>query len=100
MRVGPKAEFSVDEPMANSSRFVLPIITAPAASRCDCGQRKLSLSSIVTNRSTMSLAGRVKMSYLSVLALRIWLKPAGRPVLILASKLMTKVWPGAMFAML
>src|SRR5947209_2752381 len=29
-RVGPKAEFSVDEPMANSSRFVLPRITAPA----------------------------------------------------------------------
>ena len=31
LRVGPKAEFSVDEPMANSSRFVLPTITAPAA---------------------------------------------------------------------
>ena len=30
--VGPKAEFSVDEPMANSSRFVLPTGTAPAAS--------------------------------------------------------------------
>ena len=31
LRVGPKAEFSVDEPMANSSRLVLPTITAPAA---------------------------------------------------------------------
>src|SRR5208283_5597521 len=29
-RVGPKAEFSVDEPIANSSRLVLPIGTAPA----------------------------------------------------------------------
>jgi hypothetical protein len=29
--VGPKAEFSVEEPMANSSRFVLPTATAPAA---------------------------------------------------------------------
>ena len=31
LRVGPKAEFSVDEPMANSSRLVLPTATAPAA---------------------------------------------------------------------
>src|SRR5487761_2713044 len=31
LRVGPKAEFSVDEPIANSSRLVLPITTAPAA---------------------------------------------------------------------
>ena len=31
LRVGPKAEFSVDEPIANSSRFVLPTITAPAS---------------------------------------------------------------------
>src|SRR6187402_1961439 len=30
---GPSAEFSVDEPIANSSRFVLPMITAPASSR-------------------------------------------------------------------
>src|ERR1035441_3294008 len=30
-RVGPKAEFSVDDPMANSSRLVLPTGTAPAA---------------------------------------------------------------------
>src|SRR5215218_9956306 len=29
-RLGPKAEFSVDEPMANSSRLVLPTTTAPA----------------------------------------------------------------------
>ena len=29
--VGKKAEFSVDEPMANSSRLVLPIIIAPAS---------------------------------------------------------------------
>ena len=29
--VGPKAEFSVLEPIANSSRFVLPMITAPAS---------------------------------------------------------------------
>src|SRR5215213_11630423 len=31
LRVGPNAEFSVDEPMANSSMFVLPTMTAPAA---------------------------------------------------------------------
>src|SRR4051794_25897794 len=30
LRVGPKAEFSVDDPIANSSRFVLPTTTAPA----------------------------------------------------------------------
>ena len=30
-RDGPKAEFSVDEPNANSSRLVFPVITAPAA---------------------------------------------------------------------
>src|SRR5438270_13615719 len=29
--VGPNAEFSVDEPIANSSRFVLPTMIAPAA---------------------------------------------------------------------
>ena len=29
---GPKAEFSVDEPMANSSRTVLPSTMAPASS--------------------------------------------------------------------
>src|SRR5580765_1426886 len=32
-RVGPKAEFSVEDPIANSSQLVLPITTAPAASR-------------------------------------------------------------------
>ncbi len=31
LRVGPKAGFSVDEPIANSSRLVLPIGMAPAA---------------------------------------------------------------------
>src|SRR5437764_4973022 len=31
LRVGPKAEFSVEDPIANSSRLVLPITTAPAA---------------------------------------------------------------------
>ena len=31
LRVGKKAEFSVDEPMANSSRLVFPTITASAA---------------------------------------------------------------------
>src|SRR4051812_29274573 len=30
-RVGPNAEFSVEEPIANSSRLVLPITIAPAA---------------------------------------------------------------------
>jgi hypothetical protein len=30
LRVGPKAEFSVEEPMANSSRLVLPMAMAPA----------------------------------------------------------------------
>ena len=33
LRVGPKAEFSVELPMANSSRFVLPSVTAPAPAR-------------------------------------------------------------------
>src|SRR3954447_6899419 len=33
LRVGPNAEFSVEEPIANSSRFVLPTTTAPAARR-------------------------------------------------------------------
>jgi hypothetical protein len=32
LRDGPKAEFSVDEPIANSSQFVLPMSTAPASS--------------------------------------------------------------------
>ena len=31
LRVGPNAEFSVDDPIANSSQFVLPTMTAPAA---------------------------------------------------------------------
>src|SRR5205807_10335488 len=32
---GPNAEFSLDDPMANSSQFVLPTHTAPASkSRC------------------------------------------------------------------
>ena len=30
LRVGPKAEFSVELPMANSSMFVLPRVMAPA----------------------------------------------------------------------
>src|SRR5438552_12871612 len=33
LRVGPKAEFSVELPIANSSRLVLPMTTAPAARR-------------------------------------------------------------------
>src|SRR5438093_12360190 len=33
LRVGPNAEFSFDEPIANSSQLVLPTITAPARSR-------------------------------------------------------------------
>src|SRR5690349_10668058 len=33
LRDGPNAEFSVDDPIANSSQFVLPITTAPAAPR-------------------------------------------------------------------
>src|SRR5918994_6492221 len=33
LRVGPNAEFSVLEPMANSSRLVLPTSTAPASRR-------------------------------------------------------------------
>ena len=32
-RVTPNAEFSVDDPIANSSQFVLPTRIAPAASR-------------------------------------------------------------------
>src|ERR1700721_4505870 len=30
LRLGPKAEFSVEEPMANSSMLVLPMMIAPA----------------------------------------------------------------------
>src|SRR5215471_19167142 len=33
LRVGPNAEFSVEDPMANSSQFVLPTTMAPALSR-------------------------------------------------------------------
>ena len=33
LRVGPYAEFSVDEPIANSSMFVLPSSTRPSASQ-------------------------------------------------------------------
>src|SRR5260370_4703227 len=32
LRTGRNAEFSFDEPMANSSQFILPSTTAPAAS--------------------------------------------------------------------
>ena len=32
LREGPNAEFSVDDPIANSSQFVFPMMTAPAAS--------------------------------------------------------------------
>ena len=32
LRVGPKTLFSVDEPIANSSMFPRPTITAPASS--------------------------------------------------------------------
>jgi hypothetical protein len=32
LRTGPNAEFSFDEPIANSSQLVLPTMTAPAAS--------------------------------------------------------------------
>ena len=32
-RTGPKPEFSFDEPIANSSQFVLPMMTPPACSR-------------------------------------------------------------------
>ena len=35
LRAGPNAEFSFDEPMANSSQFVLPTTIAPAASSRD-----------------------------------------------------------------
>src|SRR5919106_2047114 len=33
LRTGPNAEFSFEDPIANSSQFVFPTITAPAASR-------------------------------------------------------------------
>ena len=32
LRTGPKAEFSFDDPMANSSQLVFPMITPPACS--------------------------------------------------------------------
>src|SRR4051812_5573604 len=34
LRTGPKNEFSLDDPIANSSMLVLPRITAPAALNC------------------------------------------------------------------
>jgi len=33
LRVGPLEEFSVEDPMANSSMLVLPMMTAPASAR-------------------------------------------------------------------
>src|SRR5687768_18594288 len=36
LRTGPNAEFSLDDPMANSSQFVFPSRIAPAASRRSC----------------------------------------------------------------
>ena len=33
LRTGPNAEFSLDEPIANSSQFVLPTSTEPAPDR-------------------------------------------------------------------
>ena len=36
---GPNAEFSVDDPIANSSQLVLPTMTAPAGSSRDDGGR-------------------------------------------------------------
>src|SRR5918999_2418608 len=36
LRTGPNAEFSLEEPIANSSQFVLPMRTAPAASSRSC----------------------------------------------------------------
>ncbi|MEY3035248.1 MAG: hypothetical protein RLZ86_1870, partial [Actinomycetota bacterium] len=38
--MGPKAEFSVLDPMANSSRLVLPTTTAPA-----CANRSTTVAS-------------------------------------------------------
>src|SRR6185503_17033442 len=34
LRVGKRPEFSVEDPIANSSRFALPTTTAPAAASC------------------------------------------------------------------
>ena len=33
LRTGPNAEFSLDDPMANSSQLALPMMTAPARSK-------------------------------------------------------------------
>src|SRR6185503_8768291 len=49
LRAGPNAEFSVDDPIANSSQFVLPITTAPA-----CASRVTTVASYGgTNDSSM-----------------------------------------------
>ena len=54
MCVGPKAEFSPLEPIANSSMFVLPTITAPASFR-----RSMTLASYGgTNVPASSSRGR------------------------------------------
>ena len=56
LRVGPNAEFSVDEPIANSSRFVLPIgiatgVEHPLARRSRCTAAP-SLRGSATSRSS------------------------------------------------
>src|SRR5436305_14654203 len=53
---GPNAEFSFDDPIANSSQFVLPTITAPAAS-----SREITVASYGgTNVSRMREAAVVR----------------------------------------
>src|ERR1700716_472884 len=70
--VGPKAEFSVDDPMANSSQFVLPTMTAPAACR-----RSTTVASYGgMNVSRMRDEAVVRMPRVQMLSLRATGTPA------------------------
>src|SRR5476649_805132 len=72
LRVVPNAEFSVDEPIANSSQFVLPTMTAPAACR-----RSTTVASYGgTNVSRMRDDAVVRMPRVQMLSLRATGTPA------------------------
>ncbi len=63
-RVAPNAEFSVDEPMPNSSRLVLPTMTAPAersrstavASRSGANPSRLREAQVVSRPAVLMLS--------------------------------------------
>ena len=69
LRVGPNAEFSVDEPIANSSRLVLPTITAPARAQplAPPSRRTAASSPRGSATSTWSATPRVQRLSLSAI---------------------------------